>query len=130
MKLLRGLGYALLAYLVVGTVLVLLLVPAAGAPLGDPALLDAPRLALDLAAHGVACFAAGAAAMRVRDLPLRQALGGIGILFWIATAALTFMAWQMMPIVYDVAVVLVTWPFFALGSGWQGARRRARPLRP
>ena len=127
MKLLIGLVLAIAAYVLVGATLVLLVqalwpgaLPIAGQ---GPAGLG-PLLA-DLGVQCIACLVAGACAMAPSGQRLRPALIGVGGPVLGITAVTTIAAWSVMPGWYDVCVLALTFPCFAMGAAWRHAVRTA-----
>jgi hypothetical protein len=127
MKLLISLVLALTSYVIVGATLAL-----AAQAIWPGALPEAGRrpedlrlLLADLGVQGLACVIAGACAMSPAGLRLRTALVGVGGPVLAVTLVMTLAAWSSMPDWYDVGVLVLTFPFFALGAAWRVALRTA-----
>ena len=127
MKLLISLVLAVTAYVVVGVALALATqavwpdaLPVAGR---RPEALS--LLLVDLAGQCIACMAAGGCAMAPAGLRLRPVFVGVGMPLLAITLVCTLEAWSDMPDAYDIALLLLTAPFFALGAAWRHAARKA-----
>lgn len=125
MKLLIGIVLAISGYVFVGTALALVTQafwPDALPLDGHPPVERAALLA-DLFVHCIACAAAGALAMAPSGQQLRFALLVVGGLLFAITLVTTLATGSGMPQGYDVAVIVLTLPSFALGSAWCQAMR-------
>ena len=128
MRVLTGIVLSTLSYLLLNVFLILVVhacVP--GGAVSEGGVAAPSSLLLDLAVQAVACFAAGAVALRHAGGSVRLATAAMGGPIFALVLASTLCYWHVAPAGYNVALIAMTLPFVALGAAWRRSSGAGTP---